>query len=92
MEAFKSLSPTKRLLVILALGLGAGLILATNWLFYKFIGFFTGSSLSILILCLTYYMSLRRLVIMLAFPGTTLLMKKSIENDYCNSMAQGLLR
>ena len=87
MEAFKRLPFTKRLLVVLFLGLVGGLVLVTNWLAYRLIGFFTGSFLSILILSTSYYLSMRRLVVMLAFPGTSLIMRKSIENDYCNSMA-----
>jgi len=69
-----------------------GVALLINWLFYRLIGLATGGLLAALIMALTYYLSLRRLVVMLAFPGTTFWMRKSMENDYCKSMAQGVYR
>jgi len=67
-------------------------VLLINWLLYKLIHMAIGRLLAASILVLAYYISLRRLVVRLAFPGTTLWMRKSIENDYCKSMAQGVYR
>ena len=92
MDSFKTLSFGKKLVIIAFVGLVFSIILLINWSIFKILGFIVGSLASGILIFLAYYYSMRNLVRMLTFPGITIMMKKSLENDYCKSMAQGVLR
>ena len=77
----------EKTLIVGLLLLVAGLFFLTNWIVYKIIGFFVGSLLSLGLILTFYYLSLRSVVRMLSFPGTTTWMKRTLEFDFCKSTA-----
>ena len=87
----KKLPVKLKLILSLVVLLFFGLFILINWSIYKLLHFFIGSLPSILALFFGYYFSFRKLVRMLAFPGTSLLMKRSLEFDYCKSMSRNVL-
>ena len=87
----KKLPVKLKLILGLVVLLVLGLFFLINWSIYKFLHFFLGGLPSLLALFFGYYFSFRKLVRMLAFPGTSLLMKRSLEFDYCKSMSRNVL-
>ena len=87
-----SYPPKKRLLTVGLLLLIIAAIYLVNWLLYKFIGWFLGSLLSLTLILSGYYFSLRGLARSLAYPGISLLMKRSLEHDFCKRMSESVMR
>ena len=63
-----------------------------NYGFYRLFALIIGRFLSFAMILAIYYYNIRKLVRGLAFPGTTILMRRQLESDFCKSMAQGVLR
>ena len=63
-----------------------------NYGVYRLISLIVGPLLSISLIIAFYYTNARKLVRGIAFPGTTIIMKRQLETDFCRSMAQGVLR
>lgn len=91
MEALKAYPWKIRLLIIGGVVLVLALIFFLNWSFYKLLGFFFGSMLSVVLIFSFYYYQLRYLVIALAYPGITTLMRRSLEHDFGKRMTQQVL-
>jgi hypothetical protein len=91
-EGFRKLPKQTKLKVICGLLLVFGVLFFLNYGLYRMIALLTGRLLSFLIVLSLYYSNGRILVRGLAFPGTTLLMRRQLENDFCKNMAQGVLR
>ena len=83
-----SYPPKKRVLVVGLLLLILGVLYLVNWLLYKLIGWILGSLLSLTLILSGYYLSLRGLARSLAYPGISLLMKRSLEHDFCKRMSE----
>jgi hypothetical protein len=88
----KDKSKKSKAIILGALGLVFGIFYFLNWIVYKLIGFFVGSIISFILILTTYYLMLRGLVRMLAFPGITTLMQRTLEFDFCKRMASQVLR
>ncbi len=87
----KKLSLKLKLILGLVILLVIGIFILINWSIYRILHFFLGSLPSMFALFFGYYFSFRKLVRMLAFPGTSMLMKRSLEFDYCKSMSRNVL-
>jgi hypothetical protein len=92
MQGISSLPFSKKLLVLGLSGLALALILLVNWSIWKILSLLFDSYLAFLFILLAYYYSFRHLVRMLAFPGISVLMKRTLESDYCKRMAQNVLK
>lgn len=84
---FEGKTGKEKAVIIGLLLLVFGLFFLSNWIVYKIVGFFVGSLLSLGLILATYYLSLRSVVRMLSFPGTTTWMKRTLEFDFCKSTA-----
>ena len=84
--------PKKRLVILGILALVLGVLFLVNWFLYKFLGWFLGPMLSLTSIICFYYLSMRNLARSLAFPGMTMLMKRTLEHDFCKRMSDQVMR
>ena len=92
MNALMSYPPKKRVMILGLLVLILGILYLVNWIVYKLIGWFLGSLLSFTLIISGYYLSLRGLARSLAYPGISILMKRSLEHDFCKRMSDSVMR
>lgn len=67
-------------------------LILINYGLYRLIALISGKLLSFALIIALYYFNARKIVRAIAFPGTTILLRRQLESDFCTRMAQGVLQ